>query len=238
MKRFDIISIFPQPLDSYFGTSILKRAQGKKLIKIQAYDLRKWSTDKHHKVDDRVYGGGAGMVMKVEPIYRALRALRALGRRQATSDKRQAKSRVILLAANGKQFTQKDAQRLVKYERLVFICGRYEGVDARVEKFIDEKLSVGPYVVTGGELPAAIIIDAVSRLVPGVVGKEESVRNESFSTSGHELGTSGYLEHPHYTRPEVFMAGSKKYRVPKVLLGGHHKKIASWRAKTSKKAKV
>lgn len=216
MKRFDIISIFPQSLDSYFGTSILKRAQGAKLIKIQTHDLRKWTTDKHHKVDDRVYGGGAGMVMKVEPIYRALKAL-----------KPNKKTRVILLAANGKQFTQKDTQRLVKYERLVFICGRYEGVDARVEKFIDEKISIGNYVVTGGELPAAIIIDAVSRLVPGVVGKEESVANESFSDGGN-------LEHPHYTRPEVFVVGGKKYRVPKVLLGGNHKSITAWRRSKSK----
>lgn len=220
MKRFDIITIFPQSLDSYFDTSILKRAQSAKLIKIQAHDLRKWSTDKHHKVDDRVYGGGAGMVMKVEPIYRALKAL-----------KPNKKSRVILLAANGKQFTQSVAKRLAKYERLIFICGRYEGVDARVEKFIDEKISVGPYVLTGGELPAATIIDAVSRLVRGVVGKEESVANESFSD-----GTT--LEHPHYTRPEVFTAGGKKYRVPKVLLGGHHKDIAAWRAKSSKKSGV
>ncbi len=229
MKHFDIITIFSNSLDSYFGTSILKRAQAKKLIKIQTHDLRKWTTDKHHKVDDRVYGGGAGMVMKVEPVYRAMRALRVLKLKNQKS-KIKIKERVILLAANGKQFIQKDAVRLSRYERLVFICGRYEGVDARVEKFIDEKLSIGPYVVTGGELPAAIIIDAVSRLVPGVVGKEESVANESFSD-----GTT--LEHPHYTRPEVFVAGGKKYRVPKVLLGGHHKEIQKWRSRKSQSRK-
>lgn len=228
MKCFEIVSIFPNSLDSYFGTSILKRAQSAKLIKIKAHDLRKWATGKHRKVDDRVYGGGAGMVMKVEPVYRALRGLRAL---KSKKQKAKSKTRVILLAANGKQFNQAMAKRLVKYERLVFICGRYEGVDARAEEFIDEKISIGPYVLTGGELPAAIIIDTVSRLVPGVVGKEESVANESFSDGAT-------LEHPHYTRPEVFTAGGKKYRVPPVLLGGHHKDIATWRAKLSKKARV
>lgn len=225
MKRFDIISIFPQSLDSYFGTSILKRGQEKKLIKITTHDLRKWSTDKkHHKVDDRVYGGGAGMVMMAEPVLRALKSLKAL-KLKAVSHK--TKSRTILLAANGKQFTQKDAVRLAKYDRLVFICGRYEGIDARAEKFIDEKISVGQYVVTGGELPAAVIIDAVSRLVPGVVGKEESVANESFSEGSN-------LEHPHYTRPEVVTWQGKKYRVPKVLLRGNHKDIQDWRKGKSK----
>ncbi len=245
MKHFDIISIFPNSLDSYFGTSILKRAQEKKLIKIQTHDLRKWTHDKHHKTDDKPYGGGAGMVMLAEPIVRALHELKFKNQKSKIKNK----TRTILLAANGKQFTQKDAARLALYNQLVFVCGRYGGGDARVEKFVDEKLSIGPYVVTGGELPAAIIVDAVSRLVPGVVGKEESVRNESFSTSGQELGTpnqnkfgtgqaSGYLEHPHYTRPEVLVWKSKKYRVPKVLLGGNHKDIAAWRVKTSKKVRV
>ncbi len=228
MKRFDIISIFPSSLDSYFGTSILKRAQEKKLIKIQTHDLRKWSRDKHRKVDDRVYGGGAGMVIKAEPIWRALRALKGTGGR----GKGVGKTRTMLLAANGKQFTQGVAKRLAKYDRLIFICGRYEGVDARVENFIDEKISVGPYVLTGGELPAAVIIDAVSRMIPGVVGKQESVENESFSTD-YSLHPTPYLEHPHYTRPEVFVVSKRKYRVPKVLLGGHHKRIALWRTRNS-----
>ncbi|KKT27634.1 MAG: tRNA (guanine-N(1)-)-methyltransferase [Parcubacteria group bacterium GW2011_GWF1_43_9] len=244
MKHFDIISIFPNSLDSYFGTSILKRAQDKKLIKIQSHDLRKWTRDKHHKTDDKLYGGGAGMVMLAEPILRALSTFKALNKESRIKNKgkdarglkfqirnSKFKIRTILLAANGKQFKQKDAERLVKYDRLVFVCGRYEGVDARVEKFIDEKISVGPYVVTGGELPAAIIIDAVSRLIPGVVGKQESVANESHTAEG-------YLEHNHYTRPEVLVWKGKKYRVPKVLLEGHHKNIASWRAKTSKKPRA
>ena len=142
--------------------------------------------------------------------------------------------RMILLAANGKQFTQTVAKRLAKYERLVFICGRYEGVDARVEKFVDEKICIGPYVVTGGELPAGLIIDAVSRMTPGVVGKEESVLNESFSAIGHSRLANGYLEHPHFTRPEVVSWQGKKYRVPKVLLEGNHKKISDWRKNKSK----
>jgi tRNA (guanine37-N1)-methyltransferase len=216
MKRFDLITIFPASLDSYFDTSILKRAQEKKLIRIQSHDLRKWTRDKHRKTDDKPYGGGAGMVMLAEPILRAVSAVKK-GRR----------SHVILLAANGKQFAQADAKRLVKYDQLVFVCGRYEGIDARVEKFVDEKLSVGKYVVTGGELPAAIIIDAVARLIPGVVGKEESVANESFSD-----GTT--LEHPHYTRPEVLAWKGKRHRVPKVLLGGNHKDIQAWRKSKSK----
>ncbi|MFH1111989.1 MAG: tRNA (guanosine(37)-N1)-methyltransferase TrmD [Patescibacteria group bacterium] len=226
MLKFDLISIFSHALDSYFGTSILKRAREKKLIKISTYDLRKYTTDKHHKIDDRVYGGGAGMVMKVEPIVRALHELKFKNKKS----KSKMKTRTILLAANGKQFTQKDARRLAKYQRLIFICGRYEGIDARVEKFIDEKISIGPYVLTGGELPAAIIVDAVSRMIPGVIGKKESVVNESFSD-----GTT--LEHPQYTRPEVFVAGGKKYRVPKVLLGGHHKEIQKWRSIKSQSIK-
>ncbi|MEK7496637.1 MAG: tRNA (guanine(37)-N(1))-methyltransferase [Patescibacteria group bacterium] len=272
MKQFNIISIFPNALNSYFNESILKRAQSAKLIKIQTHDLRKYSTDRHHKVDDRVYGGGAGMVLKVEPVYKALKSLRALNFKfQISNFKSNSKSqfasrrvkfqkiRVILLAANGKQFTQSDAVRLSKYDRLVFICGRYEGVDARVEKFVHEKISIGPYVVTGGELPAAMIIDAVSRMIPGVVGKEESIQNESFSqvviklennldlkpgshkvrkknfltSSLHDSMT--YLEHPHYTRPEVFVADGKKYKVPKVLLGGNHKEIEDWRKEKSSK---
>ncbi|HBV33201.1 TPA: tRNA (guanosine(37)-N1)-methyltransferase TrmD [Patescibacteria group bacterium] len=232
MKRFDIITIFPHSLDSYFDTSILKRAQEKKLIQIQTHDLRQWTKDKHQTVDDKPYGGGAGMVMKAEPIVRALHELKFKNK------KSKIKMRMILLAANGKQFTQTVAKRLAKYERLVFICGRYEGVDARVEKFVDEKICIGPYVVTGGELPTAIIIDAVSRMVPGVVGKEESILNESFSKqkipdSRFPIPDS-YLEHPHYTRPEVLIWKGKKYTVPKVLLEGNHKKISEWKKDKSK----
>lgn len=230
MKRFDIITIFPEILTSYFSESILGRAQKNKLIKIKAHNLRDYTSDKHRKVDDKPYGGGAGMVMMAEPIIKALKKINAF-----KSDK---KTRTILLAANGKQFKQVDAKRLSKYDRLVFICGRYEGVDARVEKFVNEKISIGPYVVTGGELPAAIVIDAVSRMVPGVVGKEESIQNESFSSTSSEsrgLSNEKYLEHPHYTRPPKLMINGKSYNVPKVLLQGNHRLINDWRYKKSSK---
>lgn len=221
MKTFAIITIFPEIIASYFTDSILGRAQKAKLIKINCHNLRDYTLDKHRKVDDKPYGGGAGMVMMFEPIYRALKKFKAL----KGSDR---KTRSILLAANGKIFTQADAKRLAQYDKLVFVCGRYEGIDARIEKFIDEKISIGSYVVTGGELPAALIIDAVSRMVKGVVGKDESVINDSH--------TNGNLEHPHYTRPEIIKLNGKKLPVPKVLLGGNHKDIANWRQKQSKKA--
>ena len=223
--HFDVLTLFPHILDSYFSESMLKRAQAKKLIEIRTYNIRDYTTDKHHTTDDTPYGGGAGMVMKVEPIYRALKALNV--KVQSSNAKSRSKlkvkkskaTRVILLAASGTPFTHGDAVRLAKCKRIVFICGRYEGVDERVKKFVDETISIGPYVLTGGELPAAIIVDAVSRHIPGVLGNKESAKDESFSD-----GAS--LEHPHYTKPEVF----QKMRVPKVLLSGNHKKINEWRS--------
>lgn len=218
MKQFDIITIFPDILSSYFGESLLKRGQEQKKLKVVTHNLRRWTSDRHQTVDDKPYGGGVGLLFKLEPIYKALRSI-----------KRKKKCRVILTAANGKRFSQKDAQRLAQYDQLIFVCPRYEGVDARVEKLIDEKLSIGDYVLTGGELPAAVMIDAISRYIPGVVGKEESVAGDSFSTEG-------YLEYPHYTRPEVFVTKEgKKWRVPKVLLSGHHAEVEKWRQKQSKK---
>jgi tRNA (guanine37-N1)-methyltransferase len=220
MKQFDIITIFPNILDSYFHESLFKRAVKNKLIKINTHNLRHWTSDRHQTVDDRVYGGGTGLLFKVEPIYKALKKLRTKNAKF--------KTRVILTAANGKRFTQKEAERLSRYDRLILVCPRYEGADARVEKMVDEKISVGDYVLAGGELPAAVIIEAVSRYIPGFVGKQESVKNESHSQSG-------YLEHPHYTRPEVFVTKEgKKTRVPKVLLSGHHQEIKKWRQKKSK----
>ena len=220
--RFDILTLFPHILDSYFSESMLKRAQQKKLISIKTHNIRDYTTDKHHTTDDKPYGGGAGMVMKVEPIYRALQALKV--KRQ----KSKVNCRVILLAANGKPFTQNDAVQLAKYKRLVFVCGRYEGVDERVKKFVDETVSIGPYVLTGGELPTAVIVDAVARQVPGVLGNEESPKDESFfEAASNKPYAINSGEYPQYTRPEVFM----KIRVPKVLLSGNHKKIQEWRKK-------
>ena len=203
--RFDILTIFPKMFDSYVGESILKRAQEKKLIGIAAHDIRAFSKDKHHKVDDRPYGGGAGMVMMYQPIADAVKKLK------------KGKSRVILLSTRGKVFTNKEAQRLAKYDQLIFICGRYEGVDERVaQQVADEEISLGDYVITGGELGAMIVIDAVSRQIPGVLGKNESLEEVQGS-------------YPVYTKPEVVKVGSKKLSVPKVLLSGHHKHINEWR---------
>lgn len=217
MKQFDIITIFPNILDSYFSESLFKRGQQNKLLKIVTHNLRQWTTDRHHTVDDRPYGGGVGLLFKIEPLIKAI-----------TKIKKKKKSRIILTAANGKQFTQRDASRLAKYDQLIFVCPRYEGADARVEKLVDEKLSIGNYVLTGGELAAAVMIDAVARHIPGFVGKEESVAGDSHREDG-------YLEHPHYTRPEIVEYKGKKLRVPKVLLSGNHGEIEKWRNKKSKR---
>lgn len=218
--KFDIITIFPNIFDSFLKESLLARAQSKKLLSIKTHDLRKWTNDKHKTVDDRPYGGGAGMILKIEPIFRAVKSLKLKVKSK--------KSRVILLSAKGKTFTQKDAGRLAKYDQIVFICGRYEGVDERVTKYVaDEEISIGNYVLFGGEVPAMVIVEAVSRLIPEVVAKEESIKNESFTKSTAK-------EHPHYTRPEVFVLNGKKLKVPTVLLSGNHKDIEEWREKNTK----
>lgn len=223
MKYFDFITIFPEAF-SYLNESIMWRAQNKGFVEMGVYDLREYSEDKRRRVDDTPYGGGAGMVMKVDPIQKAVKKIL-----RHTQDRKR-KTRIILLSAKGKKFDQKKAKSLLKYEQLIFICGRYEGVDERVAKHIaDEEISVGDYVLTGGELPAMTITDAVVRLIPGVI-KERSLEEESFS------GKSGSdLEYPHYTKPEIVEIDKKKRRVPKVLLSGDHKKIEEWREKHSKK---
>lgn len=221
----DMLTLFPEMIDAYCSQSILGRAQKSGLLKVTSHNLRQWAIDKHGHVDDRPFGGGAGMVMRVEPFYAALKALRVLRvlKRPKESSRTQStlRTRVILTSAKGKLFTQKDAQRLAKYDRLVFLCGRYEGVDERVAtKLADEELSIGPYVMTGGELAAMVMTDAVIRLRPGVLGAEASLHEESWSDGVTK-------EYPQYTRPEVF----GKWKVPAVLLSGDHKKIAEWRRK-------
>lgn len=209
---FDIITIFPNIFTSYFNESIIKRAQQTKLIKINIHNLRDYTTDKHKTVDDKPYGGGPGMVMMVEPIFKAVKALK---KKHRTSNIEQ---KIILFSPKGKKFDQKMAKRFSKLERLIMICGRYEGVDERIAKYIaDEEISVGEYVLTGGEIPAMIVVDAVSRLIPGVLGKGESLEEIKGS-------------YPVYTRPENF----KGWRVPKILLSGNHKKIEEWREKYKK----
>jgi len=244
--RFDIITIFPHIFDSYFNESILKRAQKKSLIKIKAHDLRDFTSDKHKTVDDKPYGGGPGMIFKVEPIYKAIQKLKSQKSKvKSASQNSKVRQRVILFSAKGKSFTQADARRLSKYSQLILICGRYEGVDERVREHIaDEEVSVGNYVLTGGEIPAMIVIDAVSRLIPGVLGKRESLEEESFGMANckshianrkinsisNKRQAVGYLEYLQYTRPENF----RGWKAPKVLLSGDHKKIKEWRKNKSK----
>lgn len=213
MVRFDIITIFPEIFDSYFKQSLIKRAIDKRLIKIKVHDLRKWAKDKHKTVDDKPYGGGIGMVMKVEPIYKAVRAVRKKGR-----------SRVILFSPGKKKFNQRMAHKFSKLDQLILICGRYEGIDERVAKYIaDEEISIGDYVLMGGELPAMIVIETVARLIPGVVGKPQFLKERMAKGRG-------FVEYPQYTRPENF----KGWKVPKVLLSGNHRKIEEWRKKHQK----
>jgi len=172
--RFDILTIFPEAFESYFNTSIIKRAQAKKLLKINIFNLRKWTKDKHQTVDDRPYGGGAGMIFTLEPIFKALKDLK--------KHQKQVKTRVILFSLKGKKLTQKKLEQLKKYDRLILICPHYEGVDERVAKYlVDEEISIGDYILTGGELPAMILVDAITRLIPGAI-KEDSLKEESFSS--------------------------------------------------------
>jgi len=215
--KFDIITIFPKIFDSYFGESILKRAQEKKLIKITAHNLRDFAEGKHKKVDDRPFGGGAGMVFMAEPIHRAVKKIKSSAKGGSASGGKSKRTRVILFSTRGKKFDAKAARRLAKYDQLIFICGRYEGVDERVATHIaDEEISIGDFVLSGGELPAMVVVEAVARFIPGVLGKWESLEEVKGS-------------YPVYTRPERLTLGNKKYSVPKTLMTGDHKKIEAWR---------
>lgn len=206
--RFDVFTIFPSMFTGFLNESILKRAQQAGLIQIALHDIRAWATDKHRTVDDTPYGGGPGMVMMAPPIVHAVESV--LGDALATTP-------IVILSPSGELFTQQVARELVQYPRLVLICGRYEGIDDRVRIILQAReLSIGDYVLTGGELAAAVVIDVVSRLVPGVIDPE-SLAEESHS--------SGLLEYPQYTRPPVF----RGLAVPEILLSGHHAKIAEWR---------
>lgn len=221
--RFDILTLFPEMVEPYLHGSILGRGEKAGALDLRVHQLREWTHDNHKTVDDKPFGGGPGMVMKVAPFHEALVALK-LRKKDGSKTTAAKKSRVILTSAKGKMFTQADAQRLAKYDRLVFLCGRYEGVDERVaEHLADEEVSIGSYVLTGGELPALVMADAVARLRPGVLGKAESLAMESHTEAG-------VMEYPQYTRPEEYVIGRKKsWRVPKILLSGDHKKIEAWR---------
>lgn len=222
MIKFDIITIFPEMFDSYFKESIINRAQKKGLIKVNIHNLRKWTKDKHKIVDDRPFGGGIGMVMKVEPIYKAVKALRK--KSPAFAKATAGKVKVILFTPRGKKFDQKTAHRLSKLNHLVLICGRYEGVDERVAKHLaDEEISIGDYDLMGGEVPSMVVIEAVSRLIPGVLGKPQLLKERITKKKG-------FIEYPQYTRPEKF----KNWSVPDVLISGNHKKIKEWKDKHGK----
>lgn len=214
--KISIITLFPEVFETILNTSILKRAQNKGKVEFELINLRNFGEGKHQIVDDRPYGGGAGMVLKADILAKALKSVKI---------SRSRKNVTILTSASGKPYKQEIAHELSKLEHLIIVCGHYEGVDQRfIEKYVDEEISIGDYVLTGGEIPAMIIADSVVRLIPGVLEKKEATENESFSDST-------LLEHPQYTRPEKF----EGLKVPQVLLSGNHKKIEEWRKDQSGK---
>ena len=212
--KFSILTIFPDLIHHYCQDSILGRAQNKELIEIISHNFRDFTLDKQRHVDDKPYGGGAGMVLQVEPIYLTLENMDLVKNGKKI---KQPKTKIIIMDPDGKKFDQKMAKQFSKLDNLVIISGRYEGFDERVYKFVDDRVSVGDYVLAGGELPALVIIEAVSRLLPGVLGNSDSLKEETFE--------DGIVEYPQYTRPENFMG----LKVPKILLSGDHKKIRDWR---------
>jgi len=212
MIRFDILSLFPEMFESPFNFSMLKRAREKGLFDIHIHNIRDYAEDRHRVTDDAPYGGGGGMVMKVEPIDRALTSV--IGERNGAL--------IVLLTPQGEPFNQAIARELSSYSRIILICGHYEGVDERVRShLVDREISIGDYILTGGELSAMVVVDAVARLIPGVLGNDESASTDSFS--------DGLLEYPHYTRP----ADYKGWQVPEVLLSGNHREIQDWRRRES-----
>ncbi len=210
--RFDVVTIFPAMIQQAVAAGVVGRALERELITVVVHDLRDFTTDRHRVVDDVPYGGGPGMVLKPEPLLRALDGVEAADARRPT---------VLLTTPQGTRLTQRVVERLSRLQRIVLLCGRYEGIDERVRTRVDEEVSIGDYVLSGGELPALVVIDAVSRLVPGVIGDEQSVAEDSFSR--------GLLDFPQYTRPaEITLQGSP-LRVPDVLLSGNHAEIRRWR---------
>ena len=231
MIKFDIVTIFPEIFSSYLGESLIARAQKKKLIKINFHNLRKFTKDRHKTIDDRPFGGGLGMVLKVEPIYKAVSALKIRNPKSDLIPQNYSeavpirnKSKIVFFTPRGEKFTQKMAYKLSKLDQIIFICGRYEGVDERVAKKIaDIEISIGDYDLMGGELPAMVVIETISRLIPGVLGKPQLLKERITKTGG-------FLEYAQYTRPEVFSPKkNKNWRAPKLLLSGDHKKIEEWK---------
>ncbi len=232
--KIDIITLFPELFSSFLDWSMIKKAREIGALEVETHNLRNWGIDKRGTVDDRPYGGGPGMILRIEPIYNAIQSLKPKTKNQ--------KPKIILLSAKGKIFNQKVARKLAKMEHLILICGHYEGVDERVRKYlIDEDISIGHYVLSGGEIPAMVVIDAVSRLLPGVLEKEGAAEIESFSpglremlnkqmAKGQMINDQILIEFPQYTRPPIF----KGWKVPRILLSGHHQRITEWRAQKIK----
>jgi tRNA (guanine37-N1)-methyltransferase len=235
--KIDIVTIFPDFFRGPLDHGIVNRARKAGLVKIEIHDLRAFARDKHHTVDDRPFGGGEGMVLKPEPIFECLDKLNLAHREQRLASR--ATESVILLSAQGRRFDQQMAKELAALERIVLICGRYEGVDERVSEFLaDRELAIGDYVLSGGELGAAVIVDALIRLIPGAVGNTDSTRQESFTSEpglhcedgpSSTCGSGGLLDYPHYTRPAEF----RGMEVPKVLVSGNHEEIRRWRRLTA-----
>lgn len=213
--KFDILTLFPEMFKGPFSDSMIKKARDKNILEINLIDIRDYTTDKHNTADDYPYGGGAGMVLKVEPIYHALEDITGGFKEESTN---------ILLTPRGQKLEQKMVKDLSEKDRLILICGHYEGIDERIrDNFIDLEVSIGDFVLTGGEIPAMVLVDAVSRMIPGVLGDDESKKNDSFF--------NGILDHPHYTRPRDF----KGMKVPEVLISGNHQLIERWREKAALK---
>ena len=223
-KIFNILTIYPNIFESYFNSAIIKKAIDKKIIKININNLRDYATDNYKSVDDKPYGGGAGMILRIDIIFKAIKKILKNGK---------TKSRIVVFSAKGKTLNQKDLERFKKYDNISFICGRFEGIDQRViDKIADEEISIGNYVLAGGEIPAMVMVEGITRLLPKVLGNQDSLSEESFKEEG-------FLEASQYTRPEIFYPNPKNkrisWKVPKVLLSGNHKEIKKYRNNKLKK---
>jgi tRNA (guanine37-N1)-methyltransferase len=224
--KFTVLTLFPGMIEGFLSESIIKRASEKNILSVNLVDLRLWGIGKWKKVDDTPYGGGAGMVLRVDVVAKAIQDIKS------ESETRNSKLRTVLLTPQGKKYNQAVAKELAADNKdLLLICGHYEGFDERIRDYVDEEISIGDYVLTGGELAAAVVIDSVARLISGVLGKAESHQEESFSipveTRNSELETQNYLEYPHYTKPKLY----EGKQVPEILRSGNHQKISEWRAR-------
>lgn len=219
--QIDILSLFPKMVEGPLNESMVRIAQDKNLLRINVHNIREWTNDRHRTADDKPFGGGSGMVMKIEPVYKALVELK--DKTSRTHEDKKGDTRVILLTPQGKKLNQTTVKRLSRMERLIIICGHYEGVDERIRQLVDEEISIGDYILTCGEIPACVLVDSVARFLPGVLGDPSSLDTESFEDN--------LLEYPQYTRPRTF----EGWKVPDILLSGNHKKIIAWRKKEALK---